>query len=262
MVDFCLIIAYTICIVRLMEKTKLCNKLRTAFEEILKMPYFENERARSGKTINGHEDAVAIRFEEAGLERLKNEDYPRLQKGSMKRWEELNFDSDYLEFISDTQYKTKANKTFGDMPLGSFIEQPAGSQSFPDFLVRDHNGRFIAIEAKSGRNGENPMWNDSLPKLGAVYILSSGRQNATTLFLGQDVISKAEHDLVRQQEEEIEAVVRKYNKLMEDVDVNKRGWIQKSRKQHFQGGGKAKTNYFTHQDRQRCEQNVLEFVSQ
>ena len=61
-----------------MGNRTLSNKLRVAFEEILKMPYFENERARSGKTINGHEDAIAIRFEEAGLTKLQNEDLSRL----------------------------------------------------------------------------------------------------------------------------------------------------------------------------------------
>jgi hypothetical protein len=30
--------------------------------------------------------------------------------------------------------------------------------------------------------------------------------------------------------------------------------------QNFQGGGKRLTNYFTHQDRQQCETNVLEYA--
>lgn len=245
-----------------MGNRTLSNKLRVAFEEILKMPYFENERARSGKTINGHEDAIAIRFEEAGLTKLQNEDYPRLKKNVIKDWAKTKFDSDFIKNISNTKWKTKTNITFNDMPLGSFIEQPAGSQSFPDFLVRDFNGRFIAVEAKSGRNGVHPMWNDNLPHPGAIYILSSGKLNETTLFNGSDVISDEMVSLREQLTEKLKEVMEWGRTQSIDLDEFNRGWDLKFRTQNFQGRGKDKTNYFTHPDRKKCEENVLEFVSQ
>lgn len=226
----------------------MSKQLHRAFNEILEMPYFENERARSGKTINGHEDAIAVRFTDHGFEHLANDEYPTLGKTLVHAWAKTNHDPDFLR------------EEFGSMPLGSFIEQPAGTQSFPDFLLRDFNDSFLAIEAKSGRDGRCPMWNDNMPKHGAIYILSSGKLDETTVFLGEDVISHAVYDIKAQQEEEINSIVRKYNKLMESADSHNRGWVAKSRRQHFQAGGMDRTNYFTHKDRSKCEQNVLDRV--
>lgn len=238
----------------------MSKKLESVFKDLLKMPYFENERARSGKTINGHEDAIAVRFEDHSFKRLNNNDYPKLGKTIKDKWIENDLAFDWLKDKSDTNFKSKPNQTFDSMPLGSFLEQPGGSQSFPDFLVRDFDGRFLAVEAKSGRDGRCPMWNDNVPKQNAVYILSSGLLNETTVFLGKDVITEDAYTLMEQQEKEIAKIVKKYNDLMEEADNHNRGWIQKSRKQHFQGGGMEKTNYFDHEDRKQCENNVLEFV--
>jgi hypothetical protein len=106
------------------------------------------------------------------------------------------------------------------------------------------------------------MWNDNLPKPNAIYVLSSGSANATTIFLGKDVITDAEQKLMDLQAAEIAKVVKLYNAKMAAIDVHKRGFLQKSRKQHFQGGGNAKTNYFTHQSRTQCEQNAMEYAKQ
>ena len=160
------------------------------------MPYFVNEPDRSGKTINGHEDAISIRFEEQGFKRLDNSYFPKLTK---KQIEENNI-------------------TIDGMPLGSFIEQPAGSQSFPDFLVRDFDDRFFLIEAKSNKNRTCPMWNDNVPKQNAIYILSSGQLNKTTVFLGKDVITEDTYTLMEQQAKEIAKIVKKYNNLMNKAD--------------------------------------------
>jgi len=78
--------------------------------------------------------------------------------------------------------------------------------------------------------------------------------------LGRDVISQSTYDLMAKQESEIENVVKKYNLLIQETDIFNRGWIQKSRKQHFQQGGSKKTNYFEHPDRIKCEKNVLDFA--
>jgi len=235
-------------------------ELKQVFEEILKMPFFENEPSRSGKTINGHEDAISIRFEDQGFKKLNNSDYPRLKKNVSEKWAKTKFDPDFIKDISDTKWKTKKNTTFGDMPLGSFIEQPAGTQSFPDFLVRDFDGRFIAVEAKSGKNGVHPMWNDNLPHPGAIYILSSGKLNKTTVFNGSDVISDEMVELRNELNQKLKEVMEWGRTKSVELDDHNRGWDLKFRTQNFQGRGKAKTNYFTHPDRETCETNVLEFV--
>jgi hypothetical protein len=50
--------------------------------------------------------------------------------------------------------------------------------------------------------------------------------------------------------------------ILLEIDKFGRGWSQKSRKQHFQMGGGAKTNYFTHSSRQLCEYNALAYAKE
>ena len=224
-------------------------ELHNAIKSILAMPYFKNENARSGGAVYGHEDAVAVKFRHAGFNELPKTTYPKLTKGLLKKWATSGDDTDL-------------RKVTKGMPVGSFILQPAGTQGFPDVLVLDFNDRFIAVECKSGKNGQCPMWNDNLPKPNTIYILSSGIQDATTIFLGKDVITPEEQALMDEEEAEIAKIVKKYNQKMAAIDTFNRGWLQKSRKQHFQGGGNAKTNYFTHPSRKQCEANALDFAKQ
>jgi len=226
----------------------MSTELHTAIKSILDMPYFKNENARSGGASFGHEDAVAVKFRHAGFTELPKTTYPKMTKGLLKKWAQTSDD-------------TELRKVAKGMPLGTFILQPAGSQGFPDILVLDFNDRFIAVECKSGQNGECPMWNDNLPKPDTIYILSSGRQNATTIFMGRDVISPEEQALMDKEEAEIAKIVKQYNLKMAAIDKFNRGWLQKSRKQHFQGGGGAKTNYFTHASREACETNALMYAN-
>jgi len=226
----------------------MSKQLHTALSSILAMPYYKNEQARSGTVIHGHEDAVAVKLAEAKFVEIQKTAYPKLTKGLLRKWAE-NGDDTAL------QAATKG------LPNGTYIVQPAGSQGFPDILVKDTNGRFVALECKSGKNGQCPMWNDNLPKPMAIYILSSGIQNATTIFMGRDVITPEEQALMDEQEAEMAAIAKKYQAKLEALDKFGRGFHQKSRKQHFQGGGGAKTNYFTHASRTACEVNALKYAN-
>lgn len=223
-------------------------QLHNALTSILAMPYFKNEAHKSGGASFGHEEAVGIKIAAAGFKEEQKTSYPTLSKSMLRKWAAGGADTDL-------------RKALHNMPNGSFIVQPAGSQGFPDILVRDFNDRFVAIECKSGKNGQCPMWNDNVPKPMAIYILSSGVQNATTIFMGRDVISDAEQKLMDEQEAEIAKIVKAYNTKLNAIDTFNRGWLQKSRKQHFQGGGGAKTNYFTHASREACETNALMYAN-
>ena len=238
--------------------------------DLQNLPYFKNYHATSGIRVNGHEDAVADLLVQNGFIKEVNKNFPKLKDGMIKEWEKSNFDPNFITNLSDTKYKTKPNKTFGMMPKGSFLLQPTGSQNFPDFLIRDFDGRFIIIEAKSGKKGPRqtpdpdnstpaPMWNNSLPKpFSVVYILSNEKVDGTTFFLGQDVISLDQYDHGQN-------CIKELIELYEDqqkrapVDKFKRGWITKNRPQFFQGGGNHLTDYFKHSDRSICENNVLAF---
>jgi hypothetical protein len=222
-------------------------QLHKAIESILSMPFYKNENARSGSADYGHEAAVAVRIKSAGFTEYQKENFPKLKKGLLKKWAESGNDTDL-------------RKVTAGLPVGTYILQPAGSQGFPDVLVKDFNDRFVAVECKSGQNGLNPMWNDNLPKPNIIYVLSSGKADATTVFLGKDVMP--EEMLTSQQAmvKELNDIVARYKLANQTLDKYNRGWDIKFRPQNFQGGGGHLTNYFTHTDRQQCETNVLEFA--
>jgi hypothetical protein len=220
-----------------------------AITDILSMPYYKNEAAKSGQVVHGHEDAVALVFKNNNFKELDKQNYKKLTKKILKEWAITGDDSKIIKCTSD-------------MEPGSYIKQPAGSQGFPDILVKDYNARLVALECKSVKGGGTPMWNDSLPKFNAIYIMNSGKYNATTLFLGQDVISQEELDLMKELEEENNKRAKEYATKLASIDQFNRGWIQRARKQHFQFGGALKTDYFVHPDRTKCEQNVLQYAKQ
>lgn len=226
----------------------MSKQLHTALSGILAMPYYKNEQARSGTVDHGHETAVAAKLAKSKFVEIQKTAYPKLTKGLLRKWAECGDD-------------TALQAATTGLARGTYIVQPAGSQGFPDILVKDTTGRFVALECKSGKNGQCPMWNDNLPKPMAIYILSSGIQNATTIFMGRDVITPEEQALMDEQEAEMALVAKKYQARLVEMDKFGRGFHQKSRKQHFQGGGGAKTNYFTHASRQTCEANALLYAN-
>jgi hypothetical protein len=223
-------------------------QLGQAARAILNMPYYKNQSARSGTVVYGHEDAVGKVLEQFGFTESQKSQFPGLSKSLLKTW-------------AESGYETSLRIATTGMPVGSFIKQPAGSQGFPDILVLDFNNRFIAFECKS-YNKNKPMWNDSTPKPNSIYIMNSGNYNSTTLFMGRDVISQAEQDLMDEQGREIEKIVNEYKAKLKQLDIYNRGFCRDSRKQYNQYGGGAKTDFFKHVDRAKCEQNVLNFCDQ
>ena len=226
----------------------MSNQLHQAMTQILAMPYHMNQNARSGGARYGHEHELAERIKAAGFVEYPKSAYPKVTKSLLKKWAETGNDTDLRAATAG-------------LPTGTYILQPAGTQGFPDILIKDFNDRFVVVEGKTGK-GVCPMWNDNLPKPNAIYVFTSAAVDETTIFLGKDVITDAEQKLMDLQEAEVAKVVKLYNAKMAAIDVHKRGFLQKSRKQHFQGGGNAKTNYFTHQSRTQCEQNAMEYAKQ
>ena len=218
-----------------------------AIQSILEMPYYKNDHAQSGKVFSKHEEAVAERIRLAGFTEFKKSQFPKLKPNILKKW---------VRDGDDTQLRSV---TYG-LPPGSYILQPANSQGFPDILVKDFNDRYISVECKSVEKNSTPMWNDNLPRPDSIYVLSSGITNSTTVFLGKDVITPEEQRLMIEQEKLVLEIVKQYNEKMKELDKFNRGWILRSRKQHSQGGGGLKTNYFTHTARKLCEDNVLEYA--
>lgn len=221
-------------------------QLFNSMNMILSMPYFRNENARSGGAKYAHEEAVADLIKLSGFNEIHRSEFPKLKKTILKVWSETGNDEVLRSVISK-------------MECGTYILQPAGTQNFPDILIKDFDNRLIAVECKSGISGLTPMWNDNLPKPNTIYVLSSGKLNQTTVFLGKDVMDLVMLENQKKMIAELTSVVNKYKPLNKELDRFNRGWTIKFRPQNFQSGGSEKTNYFTHQSRKQCELNVLEF---
>jgi hypothetical protein len=225
----------------------MSKQLRYAMESILKMPYFKNEHAKSGKYLSGHEEAVVDILIKFGFENHDATEHNKLtNKNMVKTWMKSGDSTDI-------------DAALVNLPNGLFIKQPLGSQQFPDILLKDFDGRWVALECKSTKGNSSPMWNDNLPHPTAIYIYTSEKENSTTVFMGKDIITDDIINLCNALNEEINQIAQKYKVEFKNLDIYERGFYSTPRKQHFQGGGSNKTNYFTHHMRSLCEKNVLEF---
>ena len=227
----------------------MCIQLQTALNEVLAMPYIQNEHHKSDGAKFAHEDTVADILVNKGFTRYDAIYYPHATKKIFK---------DFADNGNDTELRN----VYKNLPNGSIITQPLGSQSFPDIFVKTFNGNFLLLECKSVKKDKYaPMWNDNVPRPNSIYIFSSGRYNKTTFFLGRDVITPEEYKLFRQIISEVAPIIEKYKLISKGIDKFKRGWVQSSRCQHSQIGGKKFADYFSHPDRQKCEQNVLDYAT-
>ena len=243
-------------------------QLQTFITNVLAMPHYGNDSRGSGVKHDSHEDALSSELATVGFVEIiqegtrqtrpskknpngrstKSKTFPKLSRNSLKAATE------------STNKQAEIAKLVPGMKPGTFIRQPCGSQSFPDFLVRDFSGTFVLVEAKSG-NGRAPAWNDSLVKKDAIYIFSSGFYNQTTVFLGQDVLDSVREKILTDAHENIRRIVEETNKLLNNTpDTFNRGFGYYVRPKFEQGGGWDKTDYFKHADRTKCEQNVLAFA--
>ncbi len=222
-------------------------QLHSAIQNILEMPYFKNEQARSGGANYGHEEAVAEKIKAAGFTEVDKKQFPKITKKMLKQW-------------AISRDDTELRKVTAGLPEGTYILQPAGSQGFPDVLVKDWGDRFVAVECKSGKGEGSPMWNDNAPKSDAIYVYSSGSRNETTAFLGKDVVTPEIQARIDKLIEDWKKLTDQCKEDLKALDKFNRGYFCNARPQYNQGGGNAKTNYFTHASRQLCESNVLEYA--
>jgi len=216
--------------------------MKEVIKEVLGMPYYRNHQAVSGKAHNtaSHEEAVARVLTSKGYRehtiKLKE------SKKTRDRWLNKDYDEQYCKMKEDT-----------------FISQPCGKNDSPDFIVKDDKGRLFFLESKSAKKG-TPMYNSGVPKGKYIYILTSGKHNATTAYLGGDCLPEKAKILIekhisqaREADSELE---KELSKLTEyGISYYTRPMIQHKGKQE-------KTDYFQNKNRVVNEQNVLKFIEQ
>lgn len=241
----------------------MSTQLHSFIANVLKMPHYANDNAGSGKKHNSHEDALTDELLKVGFKEVVQDSMGVNRNGKpkkIKRFPKLKRNALKTALKSKDTQQAIAKLVIGMNP-GEFVRQPCGSQNFPDFLLCDASGRFVLMEAKSGR-GVVPAWNDSLVKDDAIYIFSSGKYNETTVFLGRDVLDRARKDFMQNLYSEINTVLEEGQKVLNSMpDPFNRGFsLSHLRPKFEQGGGNHKADYFKHRDRERCEQNVLTFA--
>ena len=143
-----------------------------------------------------------------------------------------------------------------------YVAQPNGTQNSPDFHVYYKDGgnsrwnsSIISLECKSAA-GAKPTYNSGLPKKGVIYIFSSKKYDATTIYYADDVISDEMREVYYDLIDELAKVVKEFQNNPV-VKACPRGFNFYMRAMYTQAGKWLVTDYFKHEDRERCEQNVL-----
>jgi hypothetical protein len=206
--------------------------MKEIIEKILQMKYYKNHAAASGKVHNvaKHEDAVEDIFRGFGLEEI-NRKVPIAER--------------------DEWLHTGAAP---NVPDNSFISQPCGTHNSPDFIVK-LDGKLYFIECKSAKEG-TPMYNSGFVKKGYIYILTSQKHDATTVYWGEDILTPEQTSLINE-------TVQRWKKEAKELNAAipnpwGLGMYPREMAQHY--GGKEKTDYFLNPHRTQLEQRVLDGV--
>jgi hypothetical protein len=220
------------------DESKTQIPLAEVMEKFLKLPYYENAAASSGAihTHAKHEDALKEVMCGSGYSVWKPA--KPLKKGD------------------------QGDPTFAqEMPCGSFVEQPFGSQCAPDFFVKTWNNQIVPIEAKSSK-GYSPCYNSGGVNPNCFYVFCSKKTNQTTIYKGDDIISQEQSRLISEYIAEEKARVAILNQKLKALDVTERGVSYYARPMITQSGCKELTNYFTHEKRAEIEQRAIDVVKE
>jgi len=218
------------------------------------MPYFKNYAAASGAVHNiaSHEKALEILMTDNGL----TEWIPVEKPNSETVWNWIN--TSYQNTIQENPVLVN---TVIPMPDYSYVSQPCGTHDSPDFIIKLDDFIFIGIECKSVDKGYTPMYNSGGIKQPLIYVFCSKKTNSTTMYCGKDIMTLEQQKLLDELIEKQRIIEKEYNEKLRECDVNHRGISYYTRPMIQQSGGAEYTNYFTHRNREKCEQNVYEYVN-
>ena len=231
-----------------MEETK--KSMTKIMKEIQNLPYYKNHAAASGAVHNfaQHEDAVAAVFNSNGLVQWVPKIIEKPSSEKVWSWMDYSIKNEKPEIELVTP-----------MPDYSYISQPCGTHDSPDFLVKLNKNIFLGIECKSA-DGYFPMYNSGGIKQNLIYVFCSKKVNATTIYVGKDVLSIEQQKIIDELISKQRLLEKEYNEKLKAIDVHHRGVSYYTRPMIQQSGGAEFTNYFTHTEREQCEQNVYSFI--
>lgn len=133
----------------------------------------------------------------------------------------------------------------------AIIHQPNGSQKYPDILLIS-KGEKLCIEIKRSKTG-SPVWNSGFPRTSGVYIFNGGP--GTTFYLGLEVISTVEETKLTDNLLTMTTFKQSFNSGLGNSYIH----LQHVRPM-YQEREKKDRNPFLHPDRNKREQNVLNYL--
>lgn len=209
--------------------------------EVLAMPYYRNFQAVTGKVHNAacHEEAVedvliSNGYAESSLEKIT--------VNTRDEWLTGKYSNDY-----------------DSMENNSYISQPCGTHNSPDFIVKDAKGKLFFLECKSAQQG-TPMYNSGVPKSRYIYILSSKKHDATTLYMGKDCLPPEAKSLIENHIREARQKDAELNNKLKSLTSYGISYYTRPMIQHH---GEASTkDYFLNENKMLNEQNVFAHIQQ
>lgn len=222
------------------KNNKFNLSISNSIKDILSLPYFKNECAVSGLVHNvaRHEDALSNVFKKHGFLQSQMPD-------GIKREDALEWSS--KPFLAHR------------IPNGTFIEQPFGTHNSPDFIVKVSNKLVLFIEAKSS-TGTYPLYNSGGVKENFLYVFCSQKTNQTTIYRGESVISIEQQRLIDEHIRDARKRDEELNQKLKELDINHRGICYYTRPMINQSGGKSYTDYFSHAQRKKAENDAIEWI--
>lgn len=177
----------------------------------------------------------------------------------VKKWLKLNKKIITNKYGFD-QKDIKNNVIFEN----SFIYQPYGSQSYPDFLIISNN-KVQPIEVKSSKCNI-PMWNNSLPKRNCIIIFGNYHFKDITFFFGDDIcnqkIVKAKNDFADSIRKYINDYIKEHKSDLIELDkFNEYGfdfYFRTNFNQSKKNNKQACLNFFKNSKREILENRVIE----
>lgn len=207
-------------------------------KRILELPYYKNCSAQSGNVHNvaNHEEAIENILKESDLEKQEI-------KISIKERDKL---------LSGGENKNILNN--------SYILQPCGLHQSPDFIVKKENKLYF-LECKSCKTSR-PLYNSGIPKEEYIYIFCSEQYNATTVFLGSDLIEPEGVKLIKKHIAQQRENTKKFNEKIKNMSAHGISFYDRPMIIHSKLHSNICIDYFKNENRKRMEENVIKKVSQ
>jgi hypothetical protein len=223
------------------KREEMIETVRKINEKFLKMPYYKNYAAASGLVHNvaNHEDAVRDILISENLSKVV------LKTGK----------SMILSWIEHPEQSTT-------MPINSFIEQPSGPNGNPDFIIKFCDGTILALECKTTKpKNAPPVYNSGGVSSNYYYVFSNEERNETVTYMGYCIRTEEQQTAIDNYIVEARLRDEIFNEKLKSLDINGRGISWYTRPMIHQQGGEKYSNYFTHENKDRDTQSVIEYVT-